>query len=103
MNLVVKGAPSGTVDAHIDTSGGVLDLETGHLDKPDLTITVDAATARSLFIDGDPQAAMQAFLSGRIKVDGDISKLLAMQTTGTFGSLDASALELAKRIQDITE
>ncbi len=33
-------------------------------------------TARSLFVQGDVQAVLQAFLGGRIKVDGDLSKLL---------------------------
>jgi hypothetical protein len=105
MNQIVKGVPfgTGTLEAHLDTSAGDLDIETGHLDQPDLTITVDYETARAILIDGDAQAAMGAFLSGRIKVDGDITKLLTLQATGVAGSIDPASLELAKRIQDITE
>ncbi|HET9692098.1 MAG TPA: SCP2 sterol-binding domain-containing protein [Acidimicrobiales bacterium] len=105
MNQVVKGVPfgTGTLDAHLDTTGGDLDLETGHLDKPDLTVTVDYDTARAIFVGGDMQAAMQAFLSGRIKVDGDITKLLALQSSGQPAALDPAAVELARRIQEITE
>ena len=33
-------------------------------------------TARSLFVAGDVQTVMQAFLGGRVRVDGDLSKLL---------------------------
>jgi hypothetical protein len=41
-------------------------------------------------------------MSGRIKVDGDITKMLALQTAGMAGNTDPAALELAKRLQDIT-
>jgi hypothetical protein len=49
-------------------------------------------------VDWDPQAGMQAFMAGKIKVQGDLSKLLAMQQA----SLDPLALEAARRIKDIT-
>ncbi len=105
MNQIIKDVPfgDGVLHAHLDTSTGEFDLETGHLEGPDLTITVDYDTARAILVDGDAQAAMQAFLSGRIKVDGDITKLLALQTAGVIGSVDPASMELARRIQDITE
>ena len=78
VNLVVYDAPFAAepLQAHVDTSTGHVAVETGHLDKPDVTVSLDWATARSLFVGGDPQAVMQAFLSGRMRVDGDMSKLL---------------------------
>lgn len=105
MNQVVKGVPfgSGVLEAHLDTTAGDLDLETGHLESPDLTITVDYDTARAILVDGDAQAAMQAFMAGRIKVDGDITKLLTLQSSGVVGSVDPTSIELARRIQEITE
>ena len=60
-------------------------METGHLDSPDLTITIGYETAKAILVDGDAQAAMQAFLGGRIKVDGDITKMIALQTAGMSG------------------
>jgi len=42
---------------------------------------------------------MQAFMAGKIKVQGDMTKLMAMQG----GAVDESAAEVAKRIADITE
>lgn len=80
MNQVITKVPfgEGRIDAHLDTTGGTLDLELGHLEAPDVTVTVDYDTARSLFVGADPAAAMQAFMSGRIKVDGDITKLLTL-------------------------
>ena len=91
MNLVLTESPlgDGTVDAHLDTS---------HLESPDLTVTVDYETAKAILVEGDTQAAMQAFMSGRIKIDGDVSQLLALQNT----PVDPAHQELAKRIREIT-
>jgi hypothetical protein len=104
MNQVIEEVPfgEGTILAHLDTSSGELELETGHLDSPDLTITVAYATAKALLVDGDAQAAMQAFLGGRIKVDGDITKLIALQNAGMAQSGDPTAVEFAKRLQAMT-
>ena len=66
MNLVLTESPfgDGTLDAHLDTSSGELVVDTGHLESPDLTVTVDYETAKAILVDGDAQAAMQAFMSG---------------------------------------
>ena len=104
MNQIVQDVPfgAGTINLHVDTSSGQLEMETGHLDGPDVTITIGYATAKAILVDGDAQAVMQAFLSGRIKVDGDITKLIALQSAGASGTADPDALELAKRLQAIT-
>ncbi len=77
MNQVITEVPfgDGIIHAYLDTSSGEFDMETGHLDRPDLTITLDYPTAKAILIEGDAQAAMQAFLGGRVKVDGDVTKL----------------------------
>ena len=101
MNLVVTDTPFTTdVLGHIDTSEGEVVIEDGHLDGPDLTVTVDYATARAIFIDQDAAAAMQAFMGGRIKVDGDLSKMLAMQASAA--APDENAQALADALRDIT-
>ena len=102
MNLVVTGVPFGTgsLDAHVDTSSGEMEIDVDHLPKPDVTLTVDYATAKAILVEQDAQAAMSAFMGGRIKVDGDMSKLLVLQ--GQLGTPDAVALEVAGRIRDIT-
>jgi hypothetical protein len=78
LNLVVTQVPftERDLDAHVDTSAGGLAIDKGHLDAPDVTVALDYATAKSLFVAGDVQAVMQAFLSGRIRIDGDLTKLL---------------------------
>jgi hypothetical protein len=78
VNLVVNQVPwsEASIDAHVDTSSGQVVIDTGHVAQPDVTVSMDYSTARRLFVAGDVQSVMQAFLSGRIKVDGDLSKLL---------------------------
>lgn len=105
MNQVITDVPfgDGTIHAYLDTSCGEIDMETGHLERPDLTITLDYPTAKAILIEGDAQAAMQAFLSGRIKVDGDVTKLLALQSGGAINPSDPLAAEVYRRLQEITE
>lgn len=78
VNVVVVGGPDGDLDVHLN--GG--QFERGHADGAPTKLTVPYDVAKSMFIDGNPQAAMQAFMSGQIKVEGDMSKLMAMQAAG---------------------
>jgi hypothetical protein len=106
MNHVITDVPfgGGRVLSHLDTSSGEPEIDLGHLDSPDLTVTTDYQTARAIFVDANPQAAMNAFMSGRIKVDGDITKLLmTVQSSGAMGVEDPKAVELVRRLHDMTE
>jgi hypothetical protein len=104
MNQIIQDVPfgEGTIHAHVDTSSGELEMETGHLDEPDVTITIGYDIAKAVLIDGDAQAAMQAFLGGKIKVDGDITKMLALQGTGMTANADPATVEMARRLQAMT-
>jgi putative sterol carrier protein len=107
MNLVVTEVPfgSGAVDAHLDSSSGQLALDQGHLEKPDVSITTDYATAKALFVDQNPAAAMQAFMSGKIRVQGDLGKLLALQEVANAGTQEDVQLarDIADRVKGITK
>jgi putative sterol carrier protein len=100
MNLVLTESPlsDDPVDAHLDTTSGELVLDTGHLESPDVTVTVDYETAKAILVEGNAQAAMQAFMAGRIKIEGDMTLLLALQST----PLDPAHQELAIRVREIT-
>jgi hypothetical protein len=104
MNQVVSEVPfgDGVIHAHVDTSAGRLEMDIGHLESPDLTITLTYLTAKAILVDGDAQVAMNAFLGGRIKVDGDITKMLALQTALAATAGNPGAAEMVKRIQGMT-
>ncbi len=104
MNLNVKECPDGVgdgdlVEAHIDSTGEEVDMDLGHLDSPELTVSLPYEVARAILVEGNPQAGMQAFMSGHITVTGDMTKLMAMQS----GTIDPVQLEIAGRIKDITD
>jgi hypothetical protein len=101
MNLVVTEVPfgSGSIDAHLDTSSGMAELDSGHIDPADLVVTVDYSTARSILVEGNMQVAMQAFMTGKIKVDGDVAKLIDLQSS----SPGPGAQTVAQKLRDITE
>lgn len=78
INLTVTGTPGGDQELRLD--GG--QLERGHGEGAPTTMTVPYDVAKQLFIQNDQAAAMQAFMTGKIKVTGDMTKLMAMQAGG---------------------
>ena len=68
MNLVITEVPfgDGNIDAHLDTSAGQIDMDLGHLDNPEVKVTLDYTTAKAILIENNPQAGMQAFMAGKM-------------------------------------
>ena len=103
MNQIITEVPfgDGRLDAHLDTSSGTLEMETGHLDAPDVTVSLDYATAKAIFVDGTLEAGMKAFMDGKVRVQGDMAKLIsALQQ---LAPPDPGAVDQAQaRIRDIT-
>jgi hypothetical protein len=52
----------------------------GHTPAAAAAISLTVALARRIFIDADVVAGVQAFLDGEMAVEGDLAKLVAMQT-----------------------
>jgi putative sterol carrier protein len=101
INLVVTDVPfgSGEVDAHFDSSHGAPEIDLEHLPKVNATITVGYETAKNLLINGQMSSALEAMQLGRIKVKGNMFKLLGLAKVGK----DPASRELAGRIREITE
>ncbi|MFN2505209.1 MAG: SCP2 sterol-binding domain-containing protein [Acidimicrobiales bacterium] len=102
MNQIVTDVPfgDGSIEANLDTSSGELVMELGHLEAPDVTVTLDYDTARAIFVEGTAQAGMQAFMAGKIRVDGDLAKLVAALQGVSPDAYEAS--EIQRRIKEIT-
>ncbi len=75
VNITVK-RPSG--DTKLNMKNGL--FQRGHEPSFSTTLTLDEAIARKIFVDGDAAAGVQAFLEGKIQVEGDLAKVVAMQT-----------------------
>lgn len=94
INITVTGTDWGNRDMCV--KGGT--LERGHSANAPTKMTLPADLARRLFIENDQSAGMQGFMSGQIKIEGDMSKLMAMQTVQPSASQKA----LQKQLLEIT-
>ena len=74
INVIVTREGADEIPMHM----GDGQLKRGLADEAATTLTTPYEVAKALFIDQDQNAAMQAFMSGRIKVTGDMTKLMMM-------------------------
>jgi hypothetical protein len=95
INLVVTRTDGDDVQLHI--AGGAMGR--GLDDSAATTLTTPYDVAKSLFVKRDQQAAMQAFMSGQIKVQGDMSKLMSMGGGQPTPEQEA----FAQKVLDLTE
>src|SRR5690606_31686892 len=77
INVVVTRADGDDVELHF--AGGK--MVRGLHDGAPTTLTTPYDVAKALFVQRDQQAAMQAFMSGQIRVQGDMTKLMTMGNT----------------------
>jgi len=75
VNMVVTGGPDGERALHF--AAGRFDR--GLVDGAPTTVTVPHRVARSLIVDLDPAAAITAFMTGEIRVEGDLNRLMELQ------------------------
>ena len=96
INVEVTGGPSGPVEARMAAGS----LEKGFAPDAPTKLIISHDVARKMMVEGDQAAAMQAFMSGQIKVEGDMSKIMAMQGAGAPSE---AAKKLANQIKEMTE
>jgi len=78
INMQVTGGPSGDVAFRMDNGKMVK----GHAADAPTKLVIPFDTARAMLIDQNQQAVMSAFMSGQIRVEGDMAKLMQMQMAG---------------------
>lgn len=97
VNLVITETPFGDErQMHMGARDGKGHWGIGHAPDADVTLTTDYDTAKQVFVSGDPNAGMQAFMQGKVRVQGDMAKLMASQQGGGNPALQEA-------IQGITE
>lgn len=79
--------PSTLASLALNVTAGDVDLSIvggqfnkGHDASAGTKMIMPADLLRKIFLEGDQAAGMQGFMSGQIKVEGDMSKLMALQT-----------------------
>ena len=107
MNQVISGAPfadgADVLRARClhygeDITDGTMKMGKGELDEPEVTVSTDWETARKIFVDQDQAAGMQAFMNGKIRVQGDMTKLMMMNAVPP----DDVAKAVAAEVKEIT-
>lgn len=97
LNIVVTGAPDGDVEVTMNKG----QFERGLAGDAPTKITVPYDVAKDIFINGNQAAGMQAFMAGQIKVEGDMTRLMAMQAGG--GAPTPEQVAFQQKLKDITE
>jgi hypothetical protein len=95
INFRVKGGPEGDIEARMD--GGR--LLPGFGPNAPATVNLPFDVARKMMVENDQNAAMQAFMTGQIQVEGDMTRLMAMQAAGPPSP---ESQQLAERVRAIT-
>ncbi|MGH0033479.1 MAG: SCP2 sterol-binding domain-containing protein [Myxococcota bacterium] len=96
VNITVAGHPEGDKEIHMLAG----DFKRGHTESAPTKITLPYEVAKSLFIDGDQNVGMQAFMSGQIQVEGDMTIMMQMQAAG---EPSAEAKALTEKVRAITK
>jgi len=96
VNLVVTGGPDGDQEMHMKAGS----FDRGLAENASTKLTIPYEIARSLFVERDQQIAVQAFMAGQIRVEGDVGTLLRMQLPREDTS---RSRELKERIKAVTE
>jgi len=86
----VVSTPEGEVKYYFKLEGGAAEVALGELDGAEATISQDYDTAVAL--SKNELTGTAAYMSGKIKVQGDLMKLMQLQ--GIFNTLPAIAAEV---------
>ena len=73
----VSDAPDGDVSFYMKATGGSAEISLGALDEPDVTLGQTYETATGIF--GGDLNAQTAFMTGKLKVSGNLAKLMMHQ------------------------
>ncbi|MDB4989345.1 MAG: hypothetical protein JWN04_4523 [Myxococcaceae bacterium] len=95
INLNVALADGTTKNVHL--AGG--QFATGTKAGAPVTVSLPAEIAKKIFIDMDQQAGMQAFMGGQMRVEGDVTKLMVLQSVQPSAELK----DLLEDVKEITE
>jgi len=90
INVVVTRDGGEPIEFNLADGG----MNRGLADGAQTTITTPFDVAKALFVKRDQQAAMQAFMSGQIKVAGDMTKIMAMGQQSPTPEAEAYATQI---------
>jgi hypothetical protein len=96
INLVVTDGPDGDQEMHMKAGS----FERGLAENAPTKLTIPYEIARNLFVERDQQVAVEAFMAGQIRIEGDMGPLIKLQLPREDSP---ESRELKDRIAEITE
>ncbi len=103
LDVVVTDTPFGADRKfHIGSNDGAPVWGHGPADDAHVTITTTYEVAKDMFLTGDAQAPMQAFFTGKLTLQGDVTKLIA-GAAGGAALLGGGTADLAAELRALTE
>ena len=104
VNLAVTETPfgGGEFRAYIDTeAGGPLPIP-GSLENSDATVFLDYPSALAAFVTDDPDTVAHGFLTGALRVEGDLALVLILFGEGMTDEQADFARHAQARLRSIT-
>ena len=99
VNMVVTGGPDG--DRMLHFAEGRFDR--GLVDGAPTTVTLPHRVARSILVDLDPEPAITAFMTGEIRVEGDLTRLLDLQQSGAMLAPTPEQMAFIGELRELTQ
>ncbi|MEN8183969.1 MAG: SCP2 sterol-binding domain-containing protein [Myxococcota bacterium] len=96
INFRIKSGPDGDVETRLAAGR----IHKGFEEGAPTTVNVPFDVARKMIVENDQNAAMQAFMSGQIQVEGDMGRIMAMQGAGPPS---AESQQVSQRIREMTD
>lgn len=98
INMVVTGGPDGDRMLHFADRR----FDRGLAPGAPTTVTLPHRVARAMLVDADPQAAIEAFMKGEIRVEGDLTRLMELQQSAGLLMPTAEQLAFFQQVRDLT-
>ncbi len=87
-----EDSPDGSVDYYLSASGGASTMALGELEEPDVTVKMSYDTAAA--ISKGELNVQTAFMTGKLKVSGNLAKLMMHQNAIQQWSAAVGALDV---------
>ena len=96
-NIVLNAVITGDTPTELHLKDGK--IAQGKVADAISTISIDTQTLATIITTGDINAAIEAFMMGKIRIDGDMTQVMALQTT----KMSPEQKSLYKQIKAMTE
>jgi hypothetical protein len=100
VDLQITDDPAGDGRYHLEGAPGGLAIKAGPGEAPAATVHMTYALAKAMFVNADQAAVMQGFSSGAMRIDGDMTKLMALAQG--LASVDATRTAFEAQIKSLT-